>query len=134
MWLVNEEKSIVLGAGEGRRYACGPMTAVFKADQEETGNRYSVSEWWVEPGKDGPGAHKHDDNEELFYVVEGTMSFLVGDEWIDAERGSFLRIPAGTMHDFSNRTALPACVLNVYIPGGFEAMMPSIVDWYRDHS
>ena len=48
-------------------------------------------------------------------------------EWIEAPRGSFLRIPAGTTHDFENRGSTPAGVLNVFIPGGFETMMPRIV-------
>ncbi len=46
-----------LPPGEGRRYELGRMTAVFKADEDETTARYSVSEWWLEPGADGPGAH-----------------------------------------------------------------------------
>jgi hypothetical protein len=55
------------------------------------------------------------------------MSFLVGTEWIEASRGSFLRIPAGTAHDFENRSGARAGVLNVFIPGGFETLMPRIV-------
>jgi mannose-6-phosphate isomerase-like protein (cupin superfamily) len=55
------------------------------------------------------------------------MSFLVGAEWIEAPRGSFLRIPAGTTHDFENRSEKRASVLNVFIPGGFETLMPRIV-------
>ncbi len=128
-----ENTSIILGPDEGRHYACGPMRAVFKADLEETGNRYCVSEWWVEPRKTGPGPHSHEANEELFYVVEGTMSFLVGEEWIDAKKGTFLRIPAGVTHDFQNRTDHPACALNIFIPGGFEEMMPMIVKWFEDN-
>ncbi len=122
---------IVLLPGEGRHYPCGPMQSVFLADGEETGDRYSVSIWWVDPGKPGPGAHSHEANEELFYVIEGTMTFLAGDRHLDATAGTFLRIPAGVMHDFENRTTEPAGVLNVYIPGGFESNMPAIVDWYR---
>jgi mannose-6-phosphate isomerase-like protein (cupin superfamily) len=67
---------------------------------------------------------------EIFYVVEGTMSFLAGERWIDAPAGSFLRIPAGVTHDFENRSAERAGALNVFLPGGFEAMMPAIVDWF----
>ncbi len=67
--------SIVLKANEGRKYNCGKMTAVFKADEEETKEKYSVSEWWLEPNSDGPGAHKHQDNDEVFYVLEGTLHF-----------------------------------------------------------
>jgi mannose-6-phosphate isomerase-like protein (cupin superfamily) len=126
---VSADEVIVLSPGGGREYDVGPMHSVFKADGVETGERYSVSEWWVDPKQPGPGPHSHEENEELFYVIEGTMTFLVGTEWIDAPRGSFLRIPAGTTHDFENRSDAPAGVLNVFIPGGFEAMMPRLVQW-----
>jgi quercetin dioxygenase-like cupin family protein len=125
---------IFLPPGAGRSYDVTPMRAVFKADGEETDERYSVSEWWVEPGQTGPGPHSHEANEELFYVIEGTMSFLAGSEWIEAPRGSFLRIPAGTTHDFENRSDAPAGVLNVFIPGGFEPMMPRLVAWAEAQS
>ena len=121
---------ILLPPDGGRHYACGPMHSVFLADGVETGDRYSVSIWRVEPGQPGPGAHSHEANEELFYVIEGTMTFLVGDGHVDAPVGTFLRIPAGVTHDFENRTANRASALNVFIPGGFEARMPEIVAWY----
>ena len=122
---------IVLPSGEGRHYSCGPMHSLFLADGEESGGRYGVSIWWVDAGKQGPGAHSHEANEELFYVIEGTMTFLVGDQYIDAALGTFLRVPAGVTHDFENRAAHRAGVLNVFIPGGFESNMPAIVEWYR---
>ena len=122
---------IVLLPGEERHYPCGPMHSVFLADGAETGDRYSASIWWVSPGQPGPGAHSHDTNDELFYVIDGTMTFLAGDAWIDAAAGTFVRIPAGVTHDFENRTTSPAGALNVFIPGGFEASMPEIVEWYR---
>jgi mannose-6-phosphate isomerase-like protein (cupin superfamily) len=124
---------IVLQKGEGRTYPCGTMTAVFKTDEEETLQKYSVSEWWLEPNSDGPGAHQHDENDEVFYVLEGTTSFLVGDNWINADKGTFLRIPSKTMHDFANRTDKKTGVLNFFIPGGFERNMPSIVKWFEEN-
>ena len=127
------EGVIFLGPREGRAYPCGPMQAVFKADGPETGARYSVSEWWVEPNRVGVGPHSHEANEELFYVVEGTMTFRVGDREVDAPAGSFLRIPAGVVHGFENRTPERAGVLNVFIPGGFEEKMPGIVAWFAEH-
>jgi mannose-6-phosphate isomerase-like protein (cupin superfamily) len=122
---------ILVPRGEGRQYECGPMRAVFLADGAESEHRYSVSIWWVAPDSSGPGAHCHEANEELFYVVEGTITFLVGDERLDAPAGSFLRVPARMMHDFENNTKRPAGVFNVFIPGGFESNMPAIVEWYR---
>ncbi|MEQ1950526.1 cupin domain-containing protein [Mesorhizobium yinganensis] len=123
---------IVLGPGEGRCYAMPAMRAVFKADGAETGNRCSVSEWWVEPHCAGPGAHSHEANDEIFYVIEGTALVMVGDRWIDAQRGSFVFIPAGTTHDFANRTGKPAGPFNVFVPGGFETNMQGIVKWFEE--
>ena len=124
---------IHLPPGAGRAYPMGRLHAVFKADESETKERFSVSEWWLEPRTDGPGAHAHEANDELFYVLEGRPSVLVGDAWIDAPAGAFFMIPAGNMHDFANRTDQRAGLLNVFIPGGFERTMPAIAEWFRTH-
>ena len=125
--------SIVLPPAGGRTYEMGAITAVFKADEDETQQRYSVSEWWLAPHTDGPGAHQHDANDEVFYSLAGTPSVLVGDTWHDAPAGTFFMIPANTMHDFANRTDERAGLLNFFIPGGFERHMPAIADWFRAH-
>jgi mannose-6-phosphate isomerase-like protein (cupin superfamily) len=124
---------IHLPPGEGRHYALGRMAAVFKADGAETQDRYSVSEWWLEPHTSGPGAHSHEANDEIFYVIEGEAHILVGEEWLGARRGTFLRIPAGVSHDFANRSDARAGLLNVFLPGGFEKNMPAIVDWFAQN-
>ena len=126
-------ETLILKAGEGRIYNCGTMTAIFKADENETNEKYSVSEWWLAPNSGGPGAHSHESNDEVFYVLDGMCSFLVGDKWINAEKGTFLRIPAKTIHDFKNITDQKTGVLNFFIPGGFERDMPSIVQWFKDN-
>jgi quercetin dioxygenase-like cupin family protein len=68
----------------------------------------------------------------VFYVIEGTMSLLVGDEWIDAPTGSFVLVPGGVTHDFENRSDRRAGVLN-FFSGVFEPDMPGIADWYAKH-
>lgn len=129
---MNDERraAIVLQPGEGRRYALGAMQAVFKADEKETAAAYSISEWWLDPHTPGPGAHSHEANDDIFYIIEGVVRVLVGERCIDASRGCFVRVPAGVMHDFSNETDERAGLLNFYVPGGFERDMPAIVDWY----
>lgn len=118
--------------GEGREYLMGPMTAVFKADVDESKSKYSVSEWWLEPKTKGPGIHSHEED-DLFYVIEGTMSFYIDGRWVDAEKGSFVLAPSGIKHDFENRSSARAGVLNFSVPGGFEKNMSMIVDWYKAH-
>lgn len=123
----NHSDTIILPKGEGRIYNCGSMTAIFKADENETDQKYSISEWWLEPYSDGPGAHLHENNEEIFYVLEGIATILIGDQWIEANKGTFIRIPCNTMHNFKNKTDSKTGILNFFIPGGFERDMPSIV-------
>lgn len=109
----------------------GKLESVFKADGDETAQRFSVSEWWLEAGGKGPGAHSHEDNDEVFYVLQGTAWFFVGDDWVEAFEGAFLMIPAGTTHDFENRGDRRTGIVNVFIPGGFERNMPGIVEWFQ---
>lgn len=120
---------LFLRPGEGRKYPMGRIEALFLADQDETGHRYSISQWWLEPHTKGPGAHSHPED-DVFFVIEGTMSFLIGDTWIEAPAGSFVLAPGGVTHDFENRSDARAGVFNLSIPGGFEANMPSIVEWF----
>lgn len=121
---------ILLPPRGGRTYAMGPVSAIFKADGDETKGRYAISEWWLEPQTKGPGAHSHPDD-DVFFVLEGTMSFWIGDRWIDAKKGSFVLVPGGTTHDFENRTIRRAGALNVSAPGNFEENMPGIAAWFR---
>jgi len=111
----------------------GALRAVFKADGGETRGRYAISEWWLEPFTRGPGAHAHDED-DVFFVIEGTMSFFVGGTWMDAAKGSLVIAPGGTPHDFENRTGQRAGMLNLAVPGEFEPEMPAIAEWFRARS
>jgi quercetin dioxygenase-like cupin family protein len=123
---------VVLHPGEGRAYPMGRISSVFKADGAETGNKYSVSEWWLEPNTKGPGIHSHPED-DLFYVIEGVMSVYVDSRWIDAPKGSFVLVPGGVEHDFENRSDSRAGILNFAIPGDFEEEMPGIVEWFKEN-
>lgn len=122
---------IVLAKGAGRTYPMGRISAIFKADGDETNSAYSISEWWLEPNTKGPGIHSHLED-DVFFVIEGTMSFWVGDHWIDAPAGSFVLAPGGLDHDFENRGEVRAGVLN-FSNGPFEPHMPGIAEWFRNN-
>ncbi len=121
-------EGVVLAAGEGRAYPMNRLAAVFKADCAETAGQYSISEWWLDPHTPGPGGHCHPDD-DAFYVIEGTISFLVGDRWVDVSKGGFVLAPGGVTHDFENRSAARAGFVNFSAPGNFEPRMPEIAEW-----
>ena len=67
-----ERRPVVLKPGEGRAYDMGDrMSAVFKADRDETAHHYSISEWWLEPHTKGPPAHQHPED-DVFFIIGGT--------------------------------------------------------------
>ncbi len=126
-------RALYIPANSGRKYNMGKLQAVFKADEDETQQRYCISEWWLDPHTAGPGAHSHETNDDMFYVIEGTASILIGDQWIQASKGDFVLIPANTAHDFKNETTRNVGLLNIFIPGGFERHMPAVVKWFSEN-
>jgi quercetin dioxygenase-like cupin family protein len=120
-------KPIVILPEQGRVYEMGRMRAIFKADSDESAGRYSVSEWWLEPGTRGPGVHSHPDD-HVFYVIAGTLSVRVNDDWSHVAAGGYLVIPGGTPHDFQNRGSVRSGFISFNSPGGFEAKMPGIAE------
>jgi mannose-6-phosphate isomerase-like protein (cupin superfamily) len=125
-------RAVVLGPGEGRTYPMGRISTVFKADGEETAHAYAVSEWWLAPHTTGPGAHSHPED-DVFYVLSGTMSVLIDTEWVDADAGSFVLVPGNVTHDFENRGAVRAGILNLKAAGNFEREMPGIERYFAAH-
>ena len=120
---------VILGPGEGRPHPMGRLSAVFKADGQETQQGYSISEWWLDPHTKGPDPHAHPDD-DAGYVLAGTLSVLVDTEWIEATTGSFILVPGNVTHTFENRTGERAGFLNVSVPGSFEEVMPGIARWF----
>ncbi|MEO7178640.1 MAG: cupin domain-containing protein [Allosphingosinicella sp.] len=118
-------KALLVPAGEGRAYNMGRMSAVFKADEGETGGRYSISEWRLEPRTRGPGEHSHGDD-HVFHVLEGTLGLCLDGAWSSLDAGGYAIVPGGTPHDFRNESDAPARFISLNLPGGFEARMPDI--------
>jgi mannose-6-phosphate isomerase-like protein (cupin superfamily) len=56
---------------------------------------------YTEPGR-GPDLHVHP-YDETFIMLEGSATFTVGDEQIDAEAGEIVVVPANTPHKFKSK-------------------------------
>jgi mannose-6-phosphate isomerase-like protein (cupin superfamily) len=109
---------IILGPGEGRTIP-GTDAITLKATSEETGGSIGFLEATSPPGY-GPPRHIHYSCDELFYVLEGEVLFLVGERQVSAQPGTFVFIPRGTVHAAKVIGTEPGKVLSAYIPGGLE--------------
>ena len=124
-----EIQPIINHPADGRVYKIGAaenVEVIFKADGAEVANKYAITEWWMEKDAPGVDAHIHETNDELIYVLEGTASVLVHDEWVKMEKGGLVVIPAGVRHGFRNESDQRVGVLNIFLSGAYEAMMPQI--------
>ena len=73
-----------LGQGEGEAWWwLGVTLATIKATGEETGGRYTLVEVLEPQGVEVP-LHVHHNEDEAFFVLEGEMTFYVGEETIKA--------------------------------------------------
>jgi quercetin dioxygenase-like cupin family protein len=75
----------------------------------------------VPPGG-GPPPHIHRREEESFYVLEGEVTFQVGDDRIVARAGTFANMPVGSLHSFRNNTDKLGRMNISVAPAGLEKM------------
>ena len=115
----NDAKIIHVAPGEGDAFsAVGDVYHVL-ASGRQTGGVYALSEIRVSPNN-GPPPHIHSREDESFFILEGEIEFQVGDEKITARSGTFIQGPRGIAHSFKNNTQLPARMLGLVTPAGFE--------------
>lgn len=99
----------------------------FKALSEDTGGAFATWETTVTPGSPGPPPHVHHREAETFYVLEGAVELSVDGRAVNADTGTFVNIPKGTLHTFSNAGERPARLLVSVIPGGFEEFFKEMI-------
>jgi quercetin dioxygenase-like cupin family protein len=86
---------------------------------EESGGRVGIVESVMAAGAAGPPLHVHD-FDEVFFVVEGELTFQVGEKRISARAGELAFAPGATPHTVANLSAQPARYVLVCTPAGFE--------------
>jgi mannose-6-phosphate isomerase-like protein (cupin superfamily) len=110
-------RTFAVGSDEGEsRWWFGGL-ATIKATKEQTGGHYTLVEV-LEPEGEVP-LHVHYREDEGFWVLEGRLTFEVGEETIKAGPGSFVFGPKDVPHRFTVESG-PARLLFILSPAGFE--------------
>lgn len=115
---LHTQDPVVVPPGGGRAIP-GPEGLVVKAGGDDTGGSVAILEATSPPGFAAP-PHVHHENEELFYVLEGTFSFLLGDERVTAGPGTFVLVPRGVPHSPGVVGDEPGRVIIGFAPAGAE--------------
>jgi mannose-6-phosphate isomerase-like protein (cupin superfamily) len=104
--------------GEGEAWWWFAALAEIKVTGEQTGGLLSIIEITEPPNQEAP-LHVHHREDEGFWILEGEVTFEVGDATIHAGPGDFAFGPRGVPHRYTVGDA--GCrMLFVMTPGGFE--------------
>ena len=123
----NPLKPSIVQYNEGRvLHAFGDVGTVMLRG-EQTGGAFTVLFDETPPGA-GPPMHVHSREDEMFLVVEGTVSFFANDEWTDVKPGGVVFMPRGTPHTYRNRTKTPTKQWILANPSGFERCFIACAD------
>jgi quercetin dioxygenase-like cupin family protein len=101
MTVVSERTTdgFALGKDEGEAHWLLGMLEVVKIGAAETGGAFGLLEVTVRAGEGSPW-HVHPDEDEWFYVLDGSFTFYVGEERLSLTAGSFAFGPKGVPHTF----------------------------------
>ncbi|HEV2218425.1 MAG TPA: cupin domain-containing protein [Candidatus Dormibacteraeota bacterium] len=98
-----------------------PFIGRLRASAADTGGSFEIIEYH---GPAVPPPHIHREHDEVFFILEGTFAFVIGDSTREANTGSLVWVPRGTRHGF--RVEPGSKALLVTIPAGLEGFFDEL--------
>ena len=109
----------VVPPGAGPTGILGSIGVAFKLWGADTGGALSIVEHPFPVGA-LVGAHLHTREDEYSIVTEGEIGFRSGDREVVLGSGGYITKPRGEMHAMWNAGAVPARMIEIISPAGFE--------------
>lgn len=103
-----------LRPGEGWTYRYG-IDFTVKAGELAQGRRVAIVEYTTRAGEEPP-VHVHLTEDEIFYVLEGELTFRCGEGTFESAAGGFVLIPRGVEHTYQVRGQSEVRLLVVTAP------------------
>lgn len=93
--------------------------AIIHATGKETNGRYAMIELYATKEGEAPW-HVHHHEDEGFYIIDGEMTFYIGDKVVKGRPGDFIFAPKDIPHMYTVDTPRHARVMMTFSPAGFE--------------
>src|SRR3954465_12505936 len=116
---VDAPERTIIRPGEGEERELGTIGVVFKLFGEQTNGQVSVVEHPFPVGASVP-PHMHTREDEYSIVTEGEIGFRSGDREVVLGAGGYITKPRGETHAMWNAGSVPARMIEVISPAGFE--------------
>src|SRR3954447_22344055 len=110
----------LLGPSDGQSVFLGGLGVRFMIDSGTTGGALSLVEHPIAPRTLAAPLHRHANEDEYSYVIEGRVGVQLGDDVLEAGPGDLVFKPRNQWHAFWNPGDEPARILEIISPAGFE--------------
>lgn len=117
----------VVPPGQGREGSLGAIGVVFKLFGKDTGGQLSIVEHPFPVGALVP-PHIHTREDEFSIVTEGEIGFRSGDDEVVLGAGGYITKPRGELHTMWNAGNVPARMIEIIQPAGFEGFFWELAD------
>jgi quercetin dioxygenase-like cupin family protein len=118
----------VVGPKDGKAGFLGSIGVRFMIDGAEAGERFALVEHPMSPHALAAPLHRHTREDEYSYVLEGRVGALLGEEVLVGGPGDLIFKPRNQWHTFWNAGDVPARILEIISPAGFERFFGELVD------
>lgn len=121
-----------IGPTEGKAVDLGSLGVRFLVWAEESGGHFSLVEHPIPPRTLAAPLHRHSNEDEYSYVLEGRLGAKLGDDVVYADVGDLVFKPRNQWHTFWNAGDTPCRILEIIAPGGFEHFFADLADIAAD--
>jgi mannose-6-phosphate isomerase-like protein (cupin superfamily) len=117
----------LIGPDDGDEGFLGSIGVRFMVDQAESGGGFSLVEHKMSPRALAAPLHRHMNEDEYSFVLEGQVGALLGERVVSAGPGTLIFKPRNQWHTFWNDGEGPATILEIISPAGFEQFFREIL-------
>lgn len=122
---------VLIQPGEGEKTNTDTTHYTRKITKQHTGGTFSSVETVLKNGYMGAPPHLHKELDEIMYVIDGTVTVMVGEEVVEVKPGAWHFRPRKIMHCFWNICGKDAHVIDMFLPGGFEDYLYELCAVYK---
>lgn len=110
----------------------GGLGVEWKIDGASSENRFSIVHHPMAPHALAAPLHRHHNEDEYSYVIEGRLGALLGDDVVTAGPGTWVHKPRHQWHTFWNAGDTPCQIIEVISPAGFEDFFREVASHWGD--
>jgi mannose-6-phosphate isomerase-like protein (cupin superfamily) len=116
----------------GQSFDFGGLGVHWVLEGPATDGHFSIVEHPIAPRALAAPLHRHHREDELSYVVSGTLGALLGERVVIANAGSWVHKPRLEWHTFWNAGDTPCHIVEIISPAGFEAYFREVAAAWGD--